>query len=182
MQVAVTVLGSDRPGIVCDVSTLLAERGCNIENVSQTVLRQEFAGIFVVTLPEGYGAADVERQLTSALADKGLLISVQAIDASQEPSPARTEPFVVVSIGEDRVGLVSAVTCVMKAYGVNIVNMQFVSRSTSFPGQTVAIYEVDVPREQNLSQFVTALKARAAEVGLEVSVQHKRIFADTCRI
>jgi glycine cleavage system transcriptional repressor len=80
------------------------------------------------------------------------------------------------------VGLVSAVTCVMKAYGVNIVNMQFVSRSTSFPGQTVAIYEVDVPREQNLSQFVTALKARAAEVGLEVSVQHKRIFADTCRI
>jgi len=182
MQVAVTVLGSDRPGIVCDVSTLLAEMSCNIENISQTVLHQEFAGIFVVTLPGGLGETEVEQRLTGVLAPKGLQISVHSIDESRNYSPPQTEPFVVVSIGEDRVGLVSAVTCVMKAYGVNIVNMQFVSRSTSFPGQTVAIYEVDIPREQDLSQFMTALKAKAAEVGLEVSVQHKRIFADTCRI
>jgi glycine cleavage system transcriptional repressor len=182
MQVAVTVLGTDRPGIVCDVSTLLADMDCNIENVSQTVLRQEFAGIFVVTTSEGRGAAEMKGRLSEALAPKGLQISVQAIDETQSPSPTPTEPFVVVSIGEDRVGLVSAVTCVMKAYGVNIVNMQFVSRSTAFPGQTVAIYEVDIPRDRNLSEFVTALQAKAEEVGLEISVQHKRIFADTCRI
>jgi len=182
MQVAVTVLGSDRPGIVCDVSTLLAEAGCNIENVSQTVLHQEFAGIFLVTLPFGGEATRVEEELTRALADKGLKISVQTVDESQSTGASSMEPFVVVTIGEDKVGLVSAVTCVMKAYEVNIVNMQFVSRSASYPGQTVAIYEVEVPREQNLSEFVASLQARAGEVGLEVSVQHKRIFADTCRI
>jgi len=182
MQFAVTVLGTDRPGIVCDVSTLLAEMGCNIENVSQTVLRQEFAGIFVVSTSKSCETNDVEGKLNEALADKGLQISVQVIEETESAAPVQTEPFVVVSIGEDRVGLVSAVTCVMRAYGVNIVNMQFVSRSTSFPGKTVAIYEVDVPTGQNLSEFVTALKAKAEEVGLEISVQHKRIFADTCRI
>ncbi|MCF8029936.1 MAG: ACT domain-containing protein [Desulfohalobiaceae bacterium] len=182
MQVAVTVLGSDRPGIVCDVSTLLAEAGCNIENVSQTVLHQEFAGIFLVTLPPGKDATTVEERLTSALAHKGLKISVQSVDESQSPGVSPMEPFVVVTIGQDKVGLVSAVTCVMKAYGVNINNMQFVSESASYPGQTVAIYEVEVPREQNLSEFVGALQTKAGEVGLELSVQHKRIFADTCRI
>lgn len=182
MHVAVTVLGSDRPGIVCDVSTLLAEAGCNIENVSQTVLYQEFAGIFLVTLPAGVDATTVEEWLTSALADKGLKISVQIVAESQIPGTSPMEPFVVVTIGEDKVGLVSTVTCVMKAYGVNIVNMQFVSKSASYPGQTVAIYEVEVPHEQNLSEFVGSLQRRAGEVGLEVSVQHKRIFADTCRI
>jgi len=33
-----------------------------------------------------------------------------------------------------------------------------------------------------LSEFVTALTARAAEVGLEVNVQHKQIFEDICRL
>ena len=182
MQLAVTVLGSDRPGIVCDVSTLLAAQGLNIENVSQTVLHHEFAGIFLVSLPGGRDPEEVQRELRQGLSDKGLQISVQAVEETRERSSPSAEPFVVVSIGEDRVGLVSAVTCVMKTYGVNIVNMQFVSRSTSFPGKTVAIYEVEVPREQALSDFVAALQARAEEVGLEISVQHKRIFADTCRI
>ena len=182
MQLAVTVVGKDLPGIVCEVSTLLSESGCNIDNVSQTVLHYVFAGIFVITPPRDMDEARVQERLSLALQEKGLQVSAQALEEGEGSSLGDTEPFVVVCIGRDRLGLVSTVTCVMKEYGVNIVNMQFVGESSSFPGKTVSIYEVEVPRGQDLSRFAASLQSRAEEVGLEVSVQHKRIFADICRI
>ena len=181
-RVAVTVLGRDRPGIVCDVTTILAQADCNIENLSQTVLKQEFAGIFIVAPPEGMPAQEVSDLLSSRLDGTELQISAHPVQEGEETSGFQSEPFVVVCIGEDKVGLISAVTCVMKSYGVNIVNMQFVGQSSSFPGRTVAIYEVDLPRGLSLSEFTGSLRARAEQVGLEVSVQHKRIFSDICRI
>ena len=49
-KVIVSVLGPDRPGIIATVSQILFEQGCNIENVSQTILQKEFSGIFIATL------------------------------------------------------------------------------------------------------------------------------------
>jgi glycine cleavage system transcriptional repressor len=40
-----SVLGQDRPGIVAAISKILFQQNCNIENVSQTSLQSEFAGI-----------------------------------------------------------------------------------------------------------------------------------------
>jgi glycine cleavage system transcriptional repressor len=54
-----SILGRDRPGIVAAVSRALTDRNCNIENVSQTMLQKEFAGIFIVTMPEGMSAGRV---------------------------------------------------------------------------------------------------------------------------
>ena len=50
-KVILSILGHDRPGIVAAVSKILFEQNCNIENVSQTTLQLEFAGIFIVSLP-----------------------------------------------------------------------------------------------------------------------------------
>ena len=36
--VAVTVIGNDRPGIVAGVSKALFDAGCNLEDVSSTIL------------------------------------------------------------------------------------------------------------------------------------------------
>ena len=51
-KVVISVLGRDRPGIVATVSRTLSESGCNIEDISQTTLQNEFAGIFIATLPQ----------------------------------------------------------------------------------------------------------------------------------
>ena len=39
MQVAVTAIGADRPGIVAAVTGVLVEHGANIEDSSMTILR-----------------------------------------------------------------------------------------------------------------------------------------------
>ena len=36
---ALSILGQDRPGIVARVAEILADSGCNIEDLSQTILQ-----------------------------------------------------------------------------------------------------------------------------------------------
>lgn len=179
---AVTVLGADRPGIVCTVARLLAGQGCNIEGASQTVLQQEFTGIFIVTLPASLTQDQLDKALSEGLRGTDLVHFLKPVQQRTGSPPPESEPFVVIAIGPDRIGLIAAVTCVMQEFGVNITNLQFVSRSQAFPEQAVTIYEVDIPIQVKLSAFVEVLTERAAEVGLEVNVQHKNIFEDICRL
>jgi ACT domain-containing protein len=50
MNAIVTVVGSDRVGIIAKVSAFLAERTINIEDISQTVLSGHFVMMMMVDL------------------------------------------------------------------------------------------------------------------------------------
>ncbi len=52
MRAVVTVTGKDRKGIIATVSAFLAERGVNIEDISQTILSEYFAMIMIVDISE----------------------------------------------------------------------------------------------------------------------------------
>ena len=74
----ITVLGSDRPGIVAAVTAILAQHAINILDISQTILQ----GIFTMTMLVDLGGADVDfaavQQELSACADQlGVQIRLQ---------------------------------------------------------------------------------------------------------
>ena len=48
MRAVVTVTGKDQKGIIEKVSAFLAERGVNIEDISQTIMGEYFAMIMIV--------------------------------------------------------------------------------------------------------------------------------------
>ena len=50
MRAVVTVTGKDRTGIIAKVSSFLAERNANIEDISQTVMGEYFAMIMIVDI------------------------------------------------------------------------------------------------------------------------------------
>lgn len=52
MRAVVTVTGKDTKGIIAKVSAFLAERGVNIEDISQTILSEYFAMIMIVDISE----------------------------------------------------------------------------------------------------------------------------------
>ena len=52
MRAVVTVTGKDRKGIIAKVCSFLAEKGANIEDISQTIMGEYFAMIMVVDLTE----------------------------------------------------------------------------------------------------------------------------------
>ncbi len=52
MRAVVTVTGKDKKGVIAKVSAFLAEKGINIEDVSQTILSEYFAMIMIVDTSE----------------------------------------------------------------------------------------------------------------------------------
>lgn len=52
MRTVVTVTGKDKKGIIAKVSAFLAEKGANIEDISQTIMGEYFAMIMIVDISE----------------------------------------------------------------------------------------------------------------------------------
>ena len=50
MRAVVTVTGKDKKGIIAKVSSFLAEKNANIEDISQTILDEYFAMIMIVDI------------------------------------------------------------------------------------------------------------------------------------
>jgi glycine cleavage system transcriptional repressor len=182
-QVAVTVLGTDRPGIVCEVASLLADNDCTIDDLTQTVLQDEFAGIFLVSLPQSVTADELVRILSNGLSPLGIYPYVKPVEPKVPPDTIQAvEPFVVVCIGDNQVGLIAAVTCQMKRMQVNITNISSVNGSSSFPNQVITIFEVDVPADLELQALTTAMCRIEEQKKIQITVQHKKIFEDICRL
>ncbi len=52
MRAVVTVTGKDEKGIIAKVSSFLAEKGVNIQDISQTILGEYFAMIMIVDMSQ----------------------------------------------------------------------------------------------------------------------------------
>lgn len=73
MRAVVTVTGSDKRGIIAKVSAFLFEHNINIEDVSQTILGDQFAMIMMVDMSE---SREAFASVAAALAHLGEQIGV----------------------------------------------------------------------------------------------------------
>ncbi len=121
-HVAVTAIGTDRPGIVAAVTKVLVDHDCNLEDSSMTVLRGHFAMMLVVATPDGTEAGRLESALASATAPLELVVTVRAIDDAAPASPPGEE-WAVAVYGADRPGIVHAVADTLARLEVNIVDL-----------------------------------------------------------
>ncbi len=181
-KTVIAVLGCDRPGIISIVSRVLFEQGCNIEDVSQTILQTEFVGTFIAKKPDAVSDESLLAALQERLKALGLLVVLKPMGEGGEWNPPASEPFVITTVGPDRPGLVAGITEVLAHHRVNITNLKAVFRGGRNPEDNVMCYEVDVPLAADHHSFRSALYERARELGLEVSLQHRDIFEQIHRI
>lgn len=119
--VAVTVIGNDRPGIVAAISKVLYDRGCNLEDVSSTILRGHFSMMLLVQVPPEVGGDDLERELSAAGEPLGLTVTVRAVEETAAEIPKPTHMISVY--GADRPGIVLRVSEALAKVGANITDM-----------------------------------------------------------
>lgn len=182
-KVVISVLGTDRPGIMAGISKILFEKSCNIEDAAQTIIQTEFAAIFIASIPEDLQPEDLLSELQTNLEPLGLRFLLKPLEAPKEPTtPPVSEPFVITTTGPDRLGLVAGITDVIARFGGNITNLKAAFRGGDDPSQNTMIYEVDVPLETDRQSFREALQERAKDLGLELNLQHRDIFEALNRI
>jgi len=182
-KVIISVIGQDRPGIIAAITRLLFEQDCNLENVSQTILQAEFAGTFVASVPPAMAIDKLSQMLNARLLNMDLTAHVKTIDPDRSDTPAVDgDPFVITTMGPDQKGLVAGITEVMAKHGVNVTDLQAVFKGGEKPEANIMIYEVVVSRETDQALLDRDLRARAAELNLEINIQHRKIFEMMNRI
>ena len=175
------MIGEDRPGILSAVSGILFSCGCNIENISQTILQSMFGALFIASLPRGLDAAQLQQKLEEGLSDLKLDVFVrnhETVGHGSQPS----QPFVITTFGPDKPGLVHGITSIFARFGINVTNLKAVFKGGDAPQDNIMIFEVDIPDSTLLPDLHQEMEQAARDLGLEINIQHSRIFETMNRI
>ena len=162
-ELAVTAIGTDRPGIVAAIAEVLRDRGGNVEDSAMTILRGRFAMMLLVEADET--PDELRTALAEATASLGLEVAVTPAGEARESE----RPTHVLSVyGADRPGIIAAVTRRLADLEVNITDLS----TRLLPPDDQPVYamvlEVAVPDGLGESQLDAAL----AEVADEIDVDH----------
>lgn len=161
-ELAITVIGQDRPGIVADVAEALARLGANLTDSTMTRLRGHFAMTLICTGPS---AAEAEAALHPITASGQLLATVREVRSEGYTVPGG-EPYVMSVHGADRLGIVAALTRVLADVGGNVTDLTTRLSGTLY----VLLAEVELPPEV-VDRVRTRLAEVAADLGVEVTLR-----------
>ena len=76
MRAIITVVGTDKVGIIAKVSTLLCENGINILDITQTIMQDMFTMIMLVDMRSS-SVGEVSEKLTALSKELGMSIHLQ---------------------------------------------------------------------------------------------------------
>jgi glycine cleavage system transcriptional repressor len=166
---AVTLIGHDRPGIIADATSALAELGGNLEDSTMTILRGHFTMVLLVSTTAPLD--EVEAELATLTGDGTLEVSVRELFEEQGAGPADVTPYLLSVHGADHPGIVSEITAVVASAGGNVTD--FSTRLTG--GLYVLLAEVDLPN----SVDIDALRARLARSSEALDVEASLTVLDS---
>jgi glycine cleavage system transcriptional repressor len=164
-----TAIGTDRPGIVDELSQFVFDRGGNIEDSRMVNLRGQFAMMVLLG-----GTDEVFARLTKDLPhfseQSGLNAALQPADFPKPLMPnAGALPYRLVGTGIDQPGLVHRLTHVLREMNVNIESLE--SRLTPAPYTGSPMFEIEailsVPQATQLSQLRRKLGAACDELNMD---------------
>ena len=163
-----TAFGKDRPGIVADVTEILFENGCNLEDTSMTLLAGEFTLILLFTAGSAAVADPLAKACRRLEQDKGISAFLRPLEA-REATP--TDGFYTRSLhveGLDQAGIVFKVSRCLADNRINIANL--VSRVKASPESGTAMYVMDIQVQIPYGSDMNAVESKLSVVADELNV------------
>lgn len=170
MNLAVTAIGRDRPGIVAAITGALLDAGGNVDDSQMSILHGHFAVMLIVSLP---GDTHLE-SLEARLEDVGREFELGGITLSPVESLNRgAAPTHVLTVyGADRPGIVHDTAAALASLNVNITDLRTRRTGSSDAALYTLMVEVAVPAgvENDLDLALNGLRdskqveARLAEL------------------
>ena len=168
-----TAFGKDRPGIVADVSQIIYDNGCNLEDSTMTLLEDEFT---IMLLFAGHEDGSLEKNLLNDCRrlekEKGITAYIKALSAAKTaPKKAFSRPTIHVE-GPDQAGIVYKTSRYLADNQVNIVNLN--TRMTQAPESGMVIYTMDIdielPEGLSLEKLDEGLDRVRDELHLDIAL------------
>jgi glycine cleavage system regulatory protein len=166
-QLIFTVTAPDKPGLVEQIASCIANHGGNWLESRMAHLAGQFAGIVRVDVP-----AESQNDLRSALQGLSHGIRVQFADVGGEPV-SYSKPITMELVGNDRPGIVRDVTRLLSEQGVNVerlvtsVEPAPMSNETLFRAQAL----LGLPVNLSLDALQERLETLADELMVELKIK-----------
>jgi len=163
----------DRPGVVADITRLLYDNGCNLDDSSMTNIRNEFA---ILLLFSGSGEG-LEGKLTEACRvlekEKGITAYIKAVASEEKKNPEPYSRKTITVEGIDQTGIVYRVSRFLADHHINIENLA--SQRRLSPESGTALYfmniKVQVPEEITPAYLEEGLSQVGEALNLDITVQ-----------
>ena len=161
-------IGEDKPGIVAAISGVLYQFNCNIEDSSMTILKNQFAIILIVAIPDDVDVENIRTKLTMVCERLGLYYMLREING--EPAEKKYHTHCLIKIfGEDKTGIVHKVSSFLASLNVNISDMR-----TKITGGDTKLYamliEAEVPENVSVEEIEKGLQKVARELDVDITV------------
>lgn len=174
-KILITVSGKDKPGIIAKLSGLLFARGCNLEDISMTLLEGQFAMMMTACLPSPSSVARVAQGL-EILGSAPWSMDCHMTELTGKISRGRKHasgclPYIVTAFGKDRTGIVYEVSRALAGLRVNITDLD--SRILGKGAKTTyaMLLEVDVPGTTVLAKLKTLLAKVSRKLKIEIQTR-----------
>jgi len=166
----ITALGEDRPGIVNEISRLIVDTGCNIEDSRMTVLGGDFAIILLVS-GKWNELAKLENSLPALGRKQNLLVNTKR---TEPPRPrGNLLPYAVEAVALDHPGIVHQLANFFARREINIRDMATASYAAAHTGTPMFSVQmtVDVPAGTHIGALREEFMDLCDELNLAASIE-----------
>ena len=171
----ISVLVSDRVGMLRDVTSALTGLGANIDGISQTVVAGFFTLIVTATFEQAPSPAAIRDGIADNFAPDEAAIVVRPWRPVAPAARAAGARYVVTITGRDRKGILRAVTDFLSRKGINIEDWY-----VEFDGPNVThVGEITIPLRLDVAQVQAEFEPLLGGLGLVGTLQHDNIFRAT---
>jgi glycine cleavage system transcriptional repressor len=166
----ISALGSDRPGIVNQLSKAILDCGCNIEDSRMAVLGGEFALIQMIS-----GTWDQIARLEGMLPKLGerLGLTITARRTTPRASDRRMVPYIVDVIAMDHPGIVHDVAEYFSARDINIEEMStgsYAAAHTGTPMFSLSLV-ISIPADVSIARLREEFMDFCDELNLDAVIE-----------
>ncbi|WP_210397161.1 glycine cleavage system protein R [Motiliproteus sediminis] len=167
-SLVLTLIGPDKPGIVEQLSALLANHGGNWEQSSMSRLAGQFAGILIASVDDAAESALMND--LQGLEQQGLRVLATADQADLPIREGRTVRLEL--LGNDKPGIVREISAALASRNVSVDSLEteVVSGSMSADLLFKANAVLLVPPGSDLDDLQDALEAIAADLMVEIAL------------
>ena len=171
MNLAVTAIGRDRPGIVAGLTGVLVDAGGNIDDSQMSILHGQFAVMLIVSVPDETAIGDLQGDLDEAGRTLGMdavtLCPVSELERGPNPT------HVVTVYGADRPGIVHEAARLMADRNIDITDLK-TRRTASGEGHLYTLM-MEVAVEGDPSDLEQAVSDMARDTGVDASITELEI-------
>jgi len=162
-----TAFSKDRPGIVADISQVIFDNGCNLEDSSMTYLAGEFAILLLLSVPYSADAGEILETLSVECRrlerEKDITAYIRPVSV-ELVTPRRDVKVRTISVeGLDQAGIVYRISRFLADAGINILTLN--SEVSQSPESGAALYRMTIQVEVPAGMRIRGLEDELEKIG-----------------